>query len=160
MANLTMAGTKDHPITIGPIAERVRVVWRGRTIGDSKHALELREANYPPVVYVPRADMDMSALKRTARVTTCPYKGEANYYSIADGEARDDAAVQRREGFAAREREPRALQREIAEKQPHRPRLRDLLDLIEIAPGGGPVADAAAQSGAGKQVAWRRWRSR
>jgi hypothetical protein len=70
MANLTMAGTKDHPITIGPIAERVRVVWRGRTIGDSKHALELREANYPPVVYVPRADMDMSALKRTARVTT------------------------------------------------------------------------------------------
>ncbi len=93
MANLTMAGTKDHPITIGPIAERVRVVWRGRTIGDSKHALELREANYPPVVYVPRADMDMSALKRTARVTTCPHKGEANYYSIADGEARDDNAV-------------------------------------------------------------------
>ncbi len=93
MANLTMAGTKDHPITIGPIAERVRVVWRGRTIGDSKHALELREANYPPVVYVPRADMDMSALKRTARVTTCPYKGEANYFSIADGEARDDNAV-------------------------------------------------------------------
>ena len=75
MANLTMAGTKDHPITIGPIAERVRVVWRGRTIGDSKHALELREANYPPVVYVPRADMDMSALKRTARVTTCPSVG-------------------------------------------------------------------------------------
>ena len=72
MANLTMAGTRDHPITIGPIAERVRVIWRGRTIGDSKHALELREANYPPVVYVPRTDMDMSALKRTARVTTSP----------------------------------------------------------------------------------------
>ena len=69
-------------------------------------------------------------------------------------------AVQRRKGFAARERKPRALQREIAQKTPHRPRLRDLLDLIEIAPGGGPVADAAAQSGAGKQVAWRRWRSR
>jgi uncharacterized protein (DUF427 family) len=71
----------------------VRVVWRGRTIGDSKHALELKEANYPPVVYVPRADIDMSALKRTARVTTCPYKGEANYYSIADGEVSDDNAV-------------------------------------------------------------------
>lgn len=90
---MTHAGTKDHPITIGPIAERVCVVWRGRTIGDSKHALELREAKYPPVVYVPRADMDMSALKRTARVTTCPYKGEANYYSIVDGEVRDENAV-------------------------------------------------------------------
>ena len=90
---MTQAGTKDHPITIEPIHERVRVIWHGRTIGDSKTALELREANYPPVVYVPRADMDMSALERTARVTTCPYKGEANYYSITDGKARDDNAV-------------------------------------------------------------------
>jgi uncharacterized protein (DUF427 family) len=90
---MTQAGTKDHPITIEPIHERVRVIWHGRTIGDSKTALELREANYPPVVYVPRADMDMSALERTARVTTCPYKGEANYFSITDGEARDDNAV-------------------------------------------------------------------
>jgi uncharacterized protein (DUF427 family) len=90
---MTQAGTKDHPITIEPVPERVRVVWHGRTIGDSKTALELREANYPPVVYVPRADMDMSALERTARVTTCPYKGEANYFSITDGKARDDNAV-------------------------------------------------------------------
>ena len=90
---MTQAGTKDHPITIAPIAERVRVVWRGRTIGDSTHALELREAGYPPVVYVPRADIDMSALERTARVTTCPFKGQANYYSITDGKAHDDNAV-------------------------------------------------------------------
>ena len=93
MTNLTIAGTKDHPITIGPIAGRVRVVWRGRPIGDSSRALELKEANYAPVVYVPRADMDMTALKRTARVTTCPYKGEANYFSIADGQTSDDNAV-------------------------------------------------------------------
>ena len=93
MRNVSVGGTKDHPITIAPLAERVRVVWRGRTIGDSAQALELREANYPPVVYMPRADMDMSALKRTARVTGCPYKGEANYYSIADGEVCDDNAV-------------------------------------------------------------------
>ena len=93
VAPMTQAGTKDHPITIEPIHERVRVSWHGRTIGDSKTALELREANYPPVVYVPRADMDMSALERTARLTTCPYKGEANYYSITDGKARDDNAV-------------------------------------------------------------------
>ena len=90
---MTVAGTKDHPITIAPLAERVRVIWRGRTIGDSRRALELSEATYPPVVYIPRADMDMSALERTARVTTCPYKGQANYYSITDGKARDDNAV-------------------------------------------------------------------
>jgi uncharacterized protein (DUF427 family) len=90
---MTQAGTKDHPITIAPIAERVRVVWHGRTIGDSARALELNEAGYKPVAYIPRADVNMSLLKRTDRVTTCPYKGEANYFSITDGEQRDDNAV-------------------------------------------------------------------
>ena len=90
---MTQAGRQGCPEYTGGVHERVRVTWHGRTIGDSKSALELREANYPPVVYVPRADMDMSALERTARVTTCPYKGEANYFSITDGKARDDNAV-------------------------------------------------------------------
>ena len=90
---MTQAGTKDHPITIEPIAGRVRVIWRGRTIGESARALELSEAGYKPVAYIPREDVDMSVLERTDRVTTCPYKGEANYFSIGDGEARDENAV-------------------------------------------------------------------
>ena len=49
---MTLAGTKDHPITIEPIAERVRVVWRGKTIGESARALELAEAGYKPVAYI------------------------------------------------------------------------------------------------------------
>ena len=87
---MTVAGTKDHPITISPIAERVRVVWRGKTIGDTRRALELCEAGYKPVAYLPREDVDMSFLERTDRVTTCPYKGYANYFSIRDAEANDD----------------------------------------------------------------------
>jgi len=90
---MTVAGTKDHPITISPIAERVRVVWRGKTIGDTRRALELCEAGYKPVAYLPREDVDMSFLERTDRVTTCPYKGYANYFSIRDAEANDANAV-------------------------------------------------------------------
>src|SRR6202789_3034924 len=90
---MTQAGTKDHLITIEPLHERVGMIWHGRTICAIKIALPWRETNYPQVVSVPRADMDMSALERTARVTTCPYKGEANYFSITDGKARDDNAV-------------------------------------------------------------------
>jgi uncharacterized protein (DUF427 family) len=90
---VTQAGTKDHPITIAPIAERVRVIWRGRIIGESTRAIELAEAGYKPVAYVPREDVDMSVLERTERITTCPYKGEANYFSIADSENRDDNVV-------------------------------------------------------------------
>jgi uncharacterized protein (DUF427 family) len=35
----------------------------------------------------------MDLLERTDRVTTCPFKGEANYFSIRDGHDRDDNAV-------------------------------------------------------------------
>ncbi len=87
------AGTKDHPITIEPIAGRVRVVWRGRTIGETAQALELREAGYKPVAYIPREDVDMRYFERTDRTTTCPYKGEANYFTLHDGDSRDENAV-------------------------------------------------------------------
>jgi len=90
---MTLAGDKNHPITIEPIVGRVRVVWRGRTIGQTTRALELREAGYKPVAYIPREDVDMRLLERTERVTACPYKGEANYFTIRDGDARDDDAV-------------------------------------------------------------------
>jgi uncharacterized protein (DUF427 family) len=90
---MTQAGTKDHPITIEPIAGRVRVIWRGRTLGESARALELSEAGYKPVAYIPREDLDMSLFERTDRVTMCPYKGDANYFTLHDGEARDENAV-------------------------------------------------------------------
>jgi uncharacterized protein (DUF427 family) len=92
-SDMTLAGTKDHPITIEPAGTRIRVVWRGKTIADTTRALDLAEAGYKAVAYVPREDVDMGALERTDRVTTCPYKGEANYFSIRDGENRDDNAV-------------------------------------------------------------------
>jgi uncharacterized protein (DUF427 family) len=69
-------------ITIVPIAGPVRVTAGGVELGTSHTALELREGSYPPVVYVPRADLDMGALERTTRATSCPWKGAASYYSI------------------------------------------------------------------------------
>ena len=40
------------------------------------------EARYPAVQYVPRNDANMALLERTERTTHCPYKGDANYFSI------------------------------------------------------------------------------
>jgi len=82
----------DHPITISPNPNRVRVTFAGRTVADSTHALNLKEATYPPVVYIPRADVDMNLLARTDHRTHCPYKGDASYYSIkADGKMAENA---------------------------------------------------------------------
>lgn len=83
----------DHPITIEASSERVKVIVAGRAIADTVNALTLREASYPPVHYIPRADVDMSLLEPTDQVTHCPYKGDASYFSIPVGGARSANAV-------------------------------------------------------------------
>ena len=83
----------DHPITIEPNPRRVVVTVAGRTIADTEGALTLREASYPPVFYIPREDVDLSLLERTAHTTHCPYKGDAAYFSIPAGGARSANAV-------------------------------------------------------------------
>ena len=80
-------------ITITAIAEPVTVIAGGMALGESRRALELKEGSYPPVTYVPRADIDMSQLVRTAKTTTCPWKGRANYYSIRVGDGLLENAV-------------------------------------------------------------------
>ena len=83
----------DHPITITPTPRRVVVTIGGRVIADSRAALTLQEAAYPAVQYVPRADVDMSLLERSAHATYCPYKGDCAYYSIPAGGERTINAV-------------------------------------------------------------------
>jgi uncharacterized protein (DUF427 family) len=77
----------DHPITIEDNPRRVGVTLDGRVLADSRNALTLREASYPAVQYIPRADVDMAALSRTDHTTYCPFKGDCSYYSLpGDGE--------------------------------------------------------------------------
>lgn len=72
----------EHPITIEPNQKRVVVRFAGKTIADTTRALALRESTYPAVQYIPRADVDMNALSRTEHTSHCPFKGDANYYSL------------------------------------------------------------------------------
>ena len=75
----------DHPITITANQKRVRISAGGIVIADTTHALTLKDASYPAVPYVPRGDANMALLARSARVTHCPYKGDANYFSVSAG---------------------------------------------------------------------------
>jgi uncharacterized protein (DUF427 family) len=83
----------DHPITIEPNLKRVVVSVAGRVIAQTREALTLREASYPPVQYIPRKDVDMTLLKRSAHATYCPYKGDCAYFSIPSGGERAINAV-------------------------------------------------------------------
>ncbi len=75
----------DHPISIDANPSRVVVTVGGKVIADTHNALTLREASHPPVQYIPRRDVDMTALTRSEHTTYCPYKGDASYYSIQTG---------------------------------------------------------------------------
>jgi uncharacterized protein (DUF427 family) len=75
----------DHSISIEHNPARVVVSVAGRAIADTRDALTLREADYAPVYYIPRADVDFSLLERTDHATYCPYKGDCNYYSVPSG---------------------------------------------------------------------------
>ena len=88
-----LAGTADHPITITAAPGRVRVAFAGRVVADTRQALSLAEASYPPVTYIPREDVDLTAFERSDHKTRCPYKGEASYYSIQAGDRTAQNAV-------------------------------------------------------------------
>jgi uncharacterized protein (DUF427 family) len=83
----------DHPITVESSGARVVVTVAGRAIVDTRRALVLREAAYPPILYVPRSDADMSALERSELTTYCPYKGDCCYFSIPLGGDKSRNAV-------------------------------------------------------------------
>jgi uncharacterized protein (DUF427 family) len=74
----------DHPIDVEPFGGRVLVTFAHHTVADTTNALELREASYPPVYYVPMADVDHAALRPSDTTSHCPYKGDASYYDVID----------------------------------------------------------------------------
>jgi uncharacterized protein (DUF427 family) len=83
----------DHPISVELNATRVVVTVGGHIVANTRNALTLREASYPPVQYIPRGEVDMTLLARTDHATYCPYKGDCAYYSIPLGGARSTNAV-------------------------------------------------------------------
>ena len=74
-----------HAITIERHPEQVRASLHGVVIANSSRTLILQEGPLPPVTYFPREDVKMSYLQRTEHTTHCPFKGDANYFSIRSG---------------------------------------------------------------------------
>ena len=72
----------DHPITIETKNTPVSVKLAGDIVLAAATHLELREAAYPAVAYIPRVGLDLSHLVRSEHTTWCPYKGEAAYFHL------------------------------------------------------------------------------
>lgn len=80
-------------ITLTPHKGPVRVVWKGQVVAQTDRALDLSEADYPVVVYVPRDAADMRFFEKTAHHTHCPHKGDASYFTLHAGPTRAENVV-------------------------------------------------------------------
>ncbi len=75
-----------HTITIRPADVHVEVALNGQTLAASDRAVRLDETGLPPRYYVPRDDVRADLLRPSVHHTTCPFKGEASYWSVQLGD--------------------------------------------------------------------------
>lgn len=91
------ARNPGYRVDLIPESRRVRVVFAGVTIADSRRALRMEETGHAPVHYVPAADLRLDLLRPSEHNSRCPYKGEASYWTIevaaTDGPQRSENAV-------------------------------------------------------------------
>jgi uncharacterized protein (DUF427 family) len=78
--------TTGHKITIVPSGAQVEVKVGGETVAKSSRALRLDETGSPARFYFPRDDVRTDLLEATAHHSTCPFKGEASYWSVKLGD--------------------------------------------------------------------------
>jgi len=82
-----------HRLLWSGFPRRVRGVLAGETVFDTRAGMLLHESQILPVLYVPDADVAMKLLEPTDTHTTCPFKGEASYWTARVGErVSEDAA--------------------------------------------------------------------
>jgi uncharacterized protein (DUF427 family)/membrane-associated phospholipid phosphatase len=83
--------TSGHKITITPSDAHIEVSLGGVKLADSRRASVLAETGLPPRYYLPRADVRADLLQPTSTRTTCPFKGDASYWSAeVGGEVHED----------------------------------------------------------------------
>ena len=85
--------TAGHTVTISPADRRVQVFVAGEEVAASDRALALDETGLPRRWYLPKADVRMDLLRPLNLHTTCPFKGEASYWTLeVGGEVLDGVA--------------------------------------------------------------------
>jgi uncharacterized protein (DUF427 family) len=77
------AADSYHRIDIRQTSRHLVVRHDGRVIADTTRPLALYESGFAPRWYVPRADVDESALTPAEGQTFCPYKGLCSYWDVA-----------------------------------------------------------------------------
>ncbi len=76
------AKNPEHRVELLSERRRVRVIFAGAVIAESRESLRVEESGCEPVHYLPEKDVRLDLLSASAHKTRCPYKGEASYWTI------------------------------------------------------------------------------
>ena len=80
-----------HKITITPSDRHVEITLGGEKLAVSDRPVLLDETGLPTRYYLPPEDVRTELLRPTSSETTCPFKGQASYWSAeVDGETHED----------------------------------------------------------------------
>jgi len=74
-----------HTITTNEATSHVVVTLGGEKIAETDRPVLLDETGLPTRYYLPREDVRTDLLRPTDLHTTCPFKGEASYWSAEVG---------------------------------------------------------------------------
>ena len=84
---------KGHALYFEDSPKRVRAVFNGETVADSRSVKLMHETGHLPVYYFPEEDLRHDLLEPTDHTTHCPFKGDAAYRSVRVGEKVAENAV-------------------------------------------------------------------
>ena len=91
--NFEVTAPRNHPLYLENSPRRVRAVFAGETVVDSRRVKLLHEKNHLPVYYFPLEDVRQDLLEKTDHTTHCPFKGDAAYWSVRVGDRVAENAV-------------------------------------------------------------------
>lgn len=82
-----------HKLLFTEFPRRVRAVFGGEVLFDTRGGQLLHESNFLPVLYVPESDFFEELLEPTDHTTHCPFKGDASYWTVRTEKATSENTV-------------------------------------------------------------------
>jgi uncharacterized protein (DUF427 family) len=79
---MTSSGISAHRITVSAPVVALRIEVDDVLVARTERARVLREGSLPPRYYLPRPDVRTDLLVASEHKTTCPFKGDASYWTL------------------------------------------------------------------------------
>lgn len=74
-----------RPPRLEAVAERLRVVFAGVTVAETREGFRVLETSHPPVYYFPPSAVRRDLLRAETGQSYCEFKGAACYWALAVG---------------------------------------------------------------------------